>query len=60
MELQAVNLCKAYGGKPVLQNVTFTAGPGVTCVMAPSGAGKSTLLHIFLGLVHIFQFLIAG
>jgi len=51
MELQAVNLCKAYGGKPVLQNVTFTAGPGVTCVMAPSGAGKSTLLHIFLGLV---------
>ena len=50
MELHMENLCKAYDGKPVLENVTFTAGPGVTCVMAPSGAGKTTLLRILLGL----------
>ena len=50
MELQVQNLCKSYGGDTVLRDVTFTAGPGVTCVMAPSGAGKTTLLRILLGL----------
>ena len=50
MEIRVENLCKFYDGKPVLENVTFTAGPGVTCVMAPSGAGKTTLLRILLGL----------
>lgn len=50
MELRVKNLCKAYHGRPVLQNVSFTAGPGVTCIMAPSGAGKTTLLRILLGL----------
>ena len=50
MELHIENLCKAYDGKPVLQNVRFTAGTGVTCVMAPSGTGKTTLLRILLGL----------
>lgn len=50
MELCVRGLCKAYGGKAVLQNVSFAAGPGVTCVMAPSGAGKTTLLRILLGL----------
>ena len=50
MELQVHNLCKSYGGETVLQGVTFTAGTGVTCLMAPSGAGKTTLLRILLGL----------
>ena len=50
MELHIKNLCKSYDGRPVLENVSFTAGPGVTCVMAPSGAGKTTLLRILLGL----------
>ncbi len=50
MEIVVRNLCKAYGGQAVLKNVSFTAGPGVTCVMAPSGAGKTTLLRILLGL----------
>jgi NitT/TauT family transport system ATP-binding protein len=34
----------------VLRDVTFTAGTGITCVMAPSGGGKTTLLRILLGL----------
>ncbi len=50
MEIRVRDLCKSYGGVPVLRNVTFTAGDGVTCVMAPSGAGKTTLLRILLGL----------
>ncbi len=50
MEIRVENLCKSYGGTAVLRNVTFTAGDGVTCVMAPSGAGKTTLLRILLGL----------
>ena len=50
MELHIENICKSYDGKPVLQGVSFTAGPGITCVMAPSGAGKTTLLRILLGL----------
>ena len=50
MEIQVHNLCKQYDGVPVLENVSFTAGTGVTCVMAPSGTGKTTLLRILLGL----------
>ena len=50
MELQVHNLCKSYGGETVLRDVTFIAGPGVTCLMAPSGTGKTTLLRILLGL----------
>ena len=50
MELRVENLCKSYGGQPVLDRVSFTAGPGITCLMAPSGGGKTTLLRIILGL----------
>ena len=60
MELRAENLCKEYDGVPVLRNVSFTAGPGVTCVMAPSGAGKTTLLRILLGLEQADSGSIAG
>ena len=50
MELRVENLWKAYGGAAVLEDVSFTLGPGVTCLMAPSGEGKTTLLRILLGL----------
>lgn len=50
MEVCVENLCKSYGGVPVLRNVSFVAGPGVTCIMAPSGMGKTTLLRVLLGL----------
>ena len=50
MEVRVENLWKSYGGKPVLQDVSFVLRPGVTCVMAPSGTGKTTLLRILLGL----------
>lgn len=50
MEVRVEQLSKSYDGVPVLENVTFTAAEGVTCVMAPSGTGKTTLLRILLGL----------
>ena len=45
MELKVENLTKRYGGKTVLDGVSFTLRQGVTCLMAPSGAGKTTLLR---------------
>ena len=50
MELRVAHLRKSYNGREVLRDVSFTAGPGITCVMAPSGGGKTTLLRILLGL----------
>lgn len=50
MKITVQNLTKAYGGREVVRNVSFTAGAGVTCVMAPSGSGKTTLLRLILGL----------
>jgi NitT/TauT family transport system ATP-binding protein len=47
------NIYKAYGTppKPVLENVSLTLRPGITCLMGPSGAGKTTLAYILAGLV---------
>ena len=44
-------LCKAFGGKVVLQDFSCEMEEGrVTALMAPSGAGKTTLLRILMGL----------
>ena len=48
--MEVKNLCKAYGGRPVLENVSFEASMGVTALWGPSGVGKTTLLRILLGL----------
>ena len=48
--IHAEGLSKSYGGRTVLKDLSFTAGPGITCVMAPSGAGKTTLLRLLTGL----------
>lgn len=42
------DVCQAFDGKPVLQNLTFQVRQGETfALMGPSGSGKSTaLLHI--------------
>ncbi len=42
----------ALGGRPVLQGVTFRAGPGeFVAVCGPNGAGKTTLLRALAGLL---------
>ena len=44
-------LCKNYGKKEVLKDVTFEAHQGrVTVFLGPNGAGKSSTLRIILGL----------
>ena len=48
--MEVKDLCKAYHGRPVLQNLSFAAGAGITAIWAPSGAGKTTLLRLLLGL----------
>jgi len=50
-ELQVRRLNFAYGGVPVLQEVSFAAGAGTLVgVTGPTGAGKSTLLRLLAGL----------
>lgn len=50
MEIRVEHLCKSYGGKPVLTDLTAAFRDGVTCISAPSGTGKTTLLRLLLGL----------
>lgn len=45
------NLCKSYGNKKILEDVSFTARKGrITAFLGPNGAGKSTTMRILLGL----------
>ncbi|MFD9907208.1 ATP-binding cassette domain-containing protein [Streptomyces sp. NPDC059063] len=49
--IEVRDLVKSYGGKRVLDGLTFTAAPGrVTAFLGPNGAGKSTTLRMVLGL----------
>ncbi len=48
--IRAQGLYKSYGGKPVLEELSFTADVGLTRLTGPSGAGKTTLLRLLLGL----------
>jgi ABC-2 type transport system ATP-binding protein len=43
-------LVKAYGARRALDDVGFTAGPGVTGILGPNGAGKTTLLRCLAGI----------
>lgn len=52
MPLVVDGMTVAYGRKPVLWNVDFTAQPGrLGAIVGPNGAGKSTFLKAALGLV---------
>ncbi|MFM7403416.1 MAG: ABC transporter ATP-binding protein [Erythrobacter sp.] len=51
MELTVRDLGKAYAGRTVLSDVSFTAAPGERLLLlGPSGSGKSTLLNCLCGL----------
>lgn len=46
------HICKRFNGRPVLDDVSFTAEDGkVTGFLGPNGAGKSTTMRAALGLI---------
>ncbi|MBB5691296.1 metal ABC transporter ATP-binding protein [Roseomonas alkaliterrae] len=49
--LEIRGLTVAYGERPVLWDVTWSAPPGLTGIVGPNGAGKSTLIKAALGLI---------
>ncbi len=51
MKIEIENLSFSYGNRPVLQNVSFSAGEGeFVSLLGPNGVGKSTLFRCLLGL----------
>jgi len=49
--IQTVNLTKAYGGRPIVRDLTFQVNPGeVYALVGPNGAGKTTVIRLVSGL----------
>mgnify|MGYP000147359381 CR=1 FL=1 len=52
--LTVSNLCKTFGSKTILENISFHLDARETLViLGPSGCGKTTLLHLISGLEKI-------
>ena len=49
MELDIIDLRKAYGKKQALKGVNLHLQPGIYGLLGPNGAGKSTLMNILTG-----------
>ena len=50
--LRTDRLCKTYGNRDVVSNVTMTVKPGrVVGLLGPNGAGKPTCFYMMLGLI---------
>lgn len=50
------NVGLAYGGRPILSDITLDIAPGeFVCVVGPSGCGKTSLLRLLGGLVRPTQ-----
>jgi ABC-type Fe3+/spermidine/putrescine transport system ATPase subunit len=49
--IEVVSVSKSFGGKTVVQDVSFGVEEGqILCLLGPSGCGKTTLLRIVAGL----------
>ena len=50
--LQVEGLRKVYSGRPVVESVSLTVGPGeVVGLLGPNGAGKTTTFYMIAGLI---------
>ncbi|MBX3421463.1 MAG: ABC transporter ATP-binding protein [Pirellulaceae bacterium] len=47
------SVCKSYGARRALSDVSLELPPGVTGLLGPNGSGKSTLIKALLGLVKV-------
>lgn len=53
MTLLVENLRKSYGGRPVVNDISFDIRPGeVVGLLGPNGAGKTTTFYSIVGIVH--------
>jgi ABC-2 type transport system ATP-binding protein len=49
--IETTSLTKRYGGRPVVQDLTFAVEPGqVYALVGPNGAGKTTVIRLVAGL----------
>ena len=51
MSIQVTALTKNYGNQKAIDNISFSAGPGVLGFLGPNGAGKSTTMKILTGFI---------
>ena len=52
--LECINLCKSFGKKQILKNVSFTINEGdILAFIGPNGSGKTTTIKLILGLQKI-------
>src|SRR5215813_4448716 len=51
--LEVCELTKRFGGRTVVDHVTFAVRPGeITAYLGPNGSGKSTTVKMMTGLLH--------
>jgi ABC-type Mn2+/Zn2+ transport system ATPase subunit len=54
--VQAERLCAGYGARPVVREISFTVGRGLTvCVLGPNGGGKTTLFRALTGEIEALE-----
>ena len=51
MSLIAKNISLTHNGETFLDDVSFTAAPGITVLVGPTLSGKTTLMRVLAGLI---------